>query len=30
VEENATRVEEVIRDLTRKGKFLEKEVDSEK
>ncbi len=30
VEENAIRIEEVIEDLTRKGKFLEKEADSEK
>jgi len=30
VAENAIRIEEVIQDLTRIGKFLEKEVDSEK
>ncbi len=30
VEENALRIEEVIQDLTQKGKFLEKEVNSEK
>ncbi len=30
VEENAIRIEEVIQDLTQKGKFLEKEVNSEK
>jgi len=29
VEENALRIEEVIQDLTQKGKFLEKEVNSE-
>ena len=30
VEENALRIEEVIQDLTQKGKFLEEEVDGEK
>ena len=29
VEENALRIEEVIQDLTQKGEFLEKEVNSE-